>query len=251
MSQKQLRKLRELQAKQPEPELSSEEAELPSATARSSNFDALAALAASSESEEVLVPLVRPAPKRRRKPRPKSPDSEELLEAPVEAEAAEDVARPRRLALRREDFSMAAERRRVFGRMPREAKAKRGRGPEGRTLHHRRLFLVEPEEPWVRAETWEMVACEDGSFDLRETARSKRSLEMLRNVVSHEDPELLQHFLQRSPFEVDGLLVLAEHQRRQGGFEQCRDVRRAVYALECGISHLSRRASGRVLEGQG
>ena len=132
-----------------------------------------------------------------------------------------------------------------------ERRKRSGAVARGQTLHHRRLFLVEPEEPWVRAETWEMVACEDGSFDLRETARSKRSLEMLRNVVSHEDPELLQHFLQRSPFEVDGLLVLAEHQRRQGGFEQCRDVRRAVYALECGISHLSRRASGRVLEGQG
>ena len=57
-------------------------------------------------------------------------------------------------------------------------------------------------------------------------------------VLSQEDPQLLQQYLQqRSPFSLDGLLVMAEHHWRQGSHEQARElVRRAVYTLECSLS---------------
>ena len=111
-------------------------------------------------------------------------------------------------------------------------------------MHHRRLFLVslEANEPWPKPDdTCQMVVLteEDGavSFDFEESVSSKRSLEILQSIVSQEDPELLQRYLQRSPFSLDGLLVMAEHHRRQGGYDQARElIRRAVYTVECALA---------------
>ena len=119
----------------------------------------------------------------------------------------------------------------------------RGQG-EGKTLHHRRLFLVslEANEPWPKPDDTSqmvLVLSEDGavSFDFKESDASTRSLEMLQSVVSQEDPELLQRYLQRSPFSLEGLLVMAEHHRRQGGYDQARElIRRAIYTVECAFA---------------
>ena len=84
-----------------------------------------------------------------------------------------------------------------------------------------------------------LVLSEDGvvSFDFKESDASTRSLEMLQSVVSQEDPELLQRYLQRSPFSLEGLLVMAEHHRRQGGYDQARElIRRAIYTVECAFA---------------
>ncbi|CAK0857503.1 unnamed protein product, partial [Prorocentrum cordatum] len=83
-----------------------------------------------------------------------------------------------------------------------------------------------------------MVAAfdEDGGclFDFEDTAASRRSLEQVRECLRSQDPQQLQHFLQRSPFCVDGLLTLAEYFRSQNSPEQASIlVRRAVYAIEC------------------
>ena len=75
------------------------------------------------------------------------------------------------------------------------------------------------------------------SFDFKDSDASARSLEMLQSVVSQEDPELLQRYLQRSPFSLEGLLVMAEHHRRQGGYDQARElIRRAIYTVECAFA---------------
>lgn len=155
------------------------------------------------------------------------------------------------LAMRRGDFSVAAERERLLGRVFSERRAgavrnQRGpRGPEGKTLHHRRLFLTELDpqlEPWPKPDTIaSMVAFRDEtgrlSFDFIETQSSKRSLETLQAVVRQEDPELLQRYLARSPFSLDGLLVMAEYHRRQGDYEQAQQlIRRAVYTVECSFA---------------
>eukprot|EP00438_Fugacium_kawagutii_P033474 Skav230627 [mRNA] locus=scaffold1673:157040:165222:+ [translate_table: standard] len=84
-----------------------------------------------------------------------------------------------------------------------------------------------------------VVLSEDGavSFDFVESEASKRSLQILQSVVSQEDPELLQRYLQRSPFSLEALLVMAEHHRRQAGYDQARElIRRAVYTLECAFA---------------
>ena len=146
-------------------------------------------------------------------------------------------------APRRQDFSSEAEGQRLFGRSFQLSRARKGpktRGGEGKTLHHRRLFLVSPNEPWPKPDdTSQMVV--DGpngpSFDFKETDESKRSLEILQSVVSQEDPELLQRYLQRSPFSLEALLVMAEHHRRQAGHDQARElVKRAVYTVECAFA---------------
>ena len=170
--------------------------------------------------------------------------------APAEAEMS---AEPNALAMRRSDFSGEAERQRLFGRTVgkgrtgkgQEARIGRARGQtEGKTLHHRRLFLVEltKDEPWPKPhDTSQMVAHieKDGaiSFDFKETEASQRSLVTLQSIVSQEDPELLQQYLQRNPFSMEGLLVMAEYHRRQSSYDQARLlIRRAVYTLECNFA---------------
>ena len=152
----------------------------------------------------------------------------------------------------RHDFSAETERQRVFGSgrpgplgQSGQRRAPRPRGQvEGRTLHHRRLFLVSlnPNEPWVKPENSPRMvakADQDGAaiFDFEETAASSRDLKSLRQIVGQEDPQLLQQYLQRNSFSLDGLLVMAEFHRHQGSHEQAREfVRRAVYTLECSLS---------------
>lgn len=160
------------------------------------------------------------------------------------------------LPLRRADFSMDNERRRVIGgsigvgadtssgpRSRRTMTRQRG-GAEGRIAHHRRLFLVTPtaEEPWARPDDCiAMTADSDGFgaaiFDFEDTPQSSRLLEQLRECLQAQDPNLLQHFLQRNQFCVDGLLTLADYLRGQSSHEQAfQIVRRAVYALECNFN---------------
>ena len=156
------------------------------------------------------------------------------------------------LSMCRHDFSAETERQRVFGSgrpgplgQSGQRRAPRPRGQvEGRTLHHRRLFLVSlnPSEPWVKPENSPRMvakADQDGAaiFDFEETAASSRDLKSLRQIVGQEDPQLLQQYLQRNSFSLDGLLVMAEFHRHQGSHEQAREfVRRAVYTLECSLS---------------
>ena len=178
------------------------------------------------------------------------PTQDEIREAQVPAETAETETGA--LSLCRHDFSAETERQRVFGSGGRGLgqsgpgrRAPRPRGHvEGRTLHHRRLFLVSlnPNEPWAKPEnSTRMVAKvdQDGAavFDFEETPASSRDLKALRQIVGQEDPQLLQQYLQRNSFSLDGLLVMAEFHRHQGSPEQAREfVRRAVYTLECSLS---------------
>ena len=176
-----------------------------------------------------------------------------LLDADADARRESDVAEPDAectgLAMRRADFDCETERRRLFGNMKdakdakdaKDSRRNRRRGPEGRTLHHRRLFLVLPGEPWPKPEDSVRMVSQldaDGAvFDFEETEASLRSLGRLKSVLAAEDPELLRRYLQRCPFSLDGLLVLAEHQRQQGAHEQAAElVRRAVYTVECAFA---------------
>ncbi|CAE7431981.1 TCF25 [Symbiodinium necroappetens] len=181
------------------------------------------------------------------------PTQDESREAQVPAETAETAeTETGALSLCRHDFSAETERQRVFGsggcsvgQSGPGRRAPRPRGHvEGRTLHHRRLFLVSlnPNEPWAKPEnSTRMVAKvdQDGAavFDFEETPASSRDLKALRQIVGQEDPQLLQQYLQRNSFSLDGLLVMAEFHRHQGSPEQAREfVRRAVYTLECSLS---------------
>eukprot|EP00933_Yihiella_yeosuensis_P022618 TRINITY_DN17795_c0_g1_i2.p1 TRINITY_DN17795_c0_g1~~TRINITY_DN17795_c0_g1_i2.p1 ORF type:complete len:779 (-),score=180.67 TRINITY_DN17795_c0_g1_i2:207-2474(-) len=158
------------------------------------------------------------------------------------------------LALRKADFSTEAERRKATGvlgggdtlRQRRGGGAARARGQaEGITVHHRRLFLVNPtaEEPWPRPDDTMVMTCKNDAegaaiFDFEESSSSARSLEALRDCLRSQDPNLVQQWMQRSSqFNVDGLLVLAEYHRGQAHHEQAASLtRKAVYALECAFS---------------
>jgi len=149
------------------------------------------------------------------------------------------------LAMRRADFSVENERRRVVGRHGVGVGADGGRLRQaGRVracpTHHRRLFLVVPggDENWPRPDDFAaMQPVHDGSgkllFDFVETEASMKSLSKLRRCLT-QDPRGLQNFLQKNPFCVDALLFFAEHLRSNQEHEQCFGmVRRAVYTLEC------------------
>jgi len=161
----------------------------------------------------------------------------------------------RPLALRRAHFSYEHERRQAIGGGAAAAvlaAATGGNGPtmrrmiqarggvQGRTAHHRRLYLVTPtsEEPWPKPHDCISMGLstrsEEVSFDIRDTPESVKSLEQLQDCILAQDPNQLQNFLQKQPFCVDGLLTLADYHRGQGSHEQVFQLcRRAVYALEC------------------
>eukprot|EP00439_Symbiodinium_sp_Y106_P085921 s1324_g30.t1 len=278
MSSRQVRKLRQLRDGGSVEEEEEEHSEVDEVTKASSAFRALVDSDASQEEDEVApVPVAVSAKSadEARKPRhgsrkgrkgrqvesgPSLPEiqgeeaeqgfqaDESFQEIATETESS--AAGP--LSMCRHDFSAETERQRVFGSgrpgplgQSGQRRAPRPRGQvEGRTLHHRRLFLVSlnPSEPWVKPENSPRMvakADQDGAaiFDFEETAASSRDLKSLRQIVGQEDPQLLQQYLQRNSFSLDGLLVMAEFHRHQGSHEQAREfVRRAVYTLECSLS---------------
>ena len=204
-----------------------------------------------------------PAPKSASKPSAsdEEEDDDALLEMsaqrPPDEEALEEAAEEAGvLTMRRKDFSAESERLRATGHASgagiggaaaskgrRHAASTRG-GGEGRTAHHRRLFLVSPtsEEPWPRPEACMAMTSDTDAFgaavfDFEETPASSRALEQLREILKVHDPGLVQNFLQKSPFCVDALLVLAEYHRSQSSHEQAFQlIRRATYALECNLA---------------
>mmetsp|Transcript_58662 Transcript_58662/g.148858 ORF Transcript_58662/g.148858 Transcript_58662/m.148858 type:complete len:599 (+) Transcript_58662:111-1907(+) len=117
------------------------------------------------------------------------------------------------------------------------------RGPEGRFVHHRRLFLITPtpDEQWPRPEGCaEMAGASraDGApvFKIGATpAYSRARMEFAAAQLTH-DPNEVQFFLQERPFCVEALLVFAEMLRGSGEHEAAfKLIRRAVYAVECGF----------------
>ncbi|CAE7948237.1 TCF25 [Symbiodinium sp. KB8] len=277
MSSRQVRKLQKLRdGGSFEEEEEEEHSEVEAVTKASSAFGAFVdsdtesqeeaevspapASAAVAKSDEAQARKARRSRKGRKGRRDESqgeeaePTQDESQEAQVPAETAETAeTETGALSLCRHDFSAETERQRVFGSGGRGSlgqsgpgrRAPRPRGHvEGRTLHHRRLFLVSlnPNEPWAKPEnSTRMVAKvdQDGAavFDFEETPASSRDLKALRQIVGQEDPQLLQQYLQRNSFSLDGLLVMAEFHRHQGSPEQAREfVRRAVYTLECSLS---------------
>lgn len=284
MSSKQLRKLRELRATESankeEDDAESEEEETP----RPSGFATLFHSTSSSDEAPIISSKAEAEASRSRRRRPrgvrtestqpkggvkssssKAEVKEDLEDFEVEVEMSQENAEVSQqtasfeagpLTMRRADFSVEAERQRAIGRIghfsgttessrARKGVAARARGQaEGRTIHHRRLFLVIPtaEEPWLRPDDTMVMtsSCdEDGAvvFDFEESTASASSFRSLKRILRSQDPNLLVQYLHRqSQFSVDGHLVLADHNRSQGSHEEAlKRVRRAVYALECAL----------------
>lgn len=110
---------------------------------------------------------------------------------------------------------------------------------QGRFLHYRRLFLVEPtpDDGWPRPDGCaKMVPDESQCFRIETTPEhSKVLLEFAACSMLH-DPQMIHNFLMEYPFCVEGLLVYSEIARQSGEHQQAFQIlRRAVYATECGF----------------
>lgn len=152
------------------------------------------------------------------------------------------------LALAKPFFNADRERRRLFKvkttllspgtKEPRKGIKLRGIN-EGRFLHYRRLFLVEPtpDDGWPRPDGCaKMVPDESQCFRIETTPEhSKVLLEFAACSMLH-DPQMIHNFLMEYPFCVEGLLVYSEIARQSGEHQQAFQIlRRAVYATECGF----------------
>jgi len=185
-------------------------------------------------------------------------DEELLVTAAAEAaaaaaeealrEAEEPKAVPLPLVMIKADFSADRERKRLFGDNlpapgPRpQSLAVKARGRhEGKFIHYRRLFIIEPlpdegwPRPWGQCEMYP-VTLEDGcpAFGLRTNqAHQVARAELLEAQLSLE-PREVHDLVVAQPFCVEGLIIFADLCRVGGEYDlSYRVVRQAMYAVEC------------------